>query len=116
MPLFDMDLFQKVSLVVEDEKSVRRLARKLQTTPNKSGLRSFNWTIVHYDQQKMGIQLSFESPGSLTKEVVDRLQLDYKKPEKFLIYAQTMATPQKEGFVQTKSVPKQLVHEISVSV
>jgi len=55
VPLFDLDLFQHVSLVVENDVSGRRLTRKLQTTPDQTWSHSFNWTIVHYDQQKMGI-------------------------------------------------------------
>lgn len=64
----------------------------------------------------MEIQIDFERPQIITKDLIDKVQFFYKQPDKFLVYARTGEAAPKKGFNQKKSIPKQMYEELVVTV
>jgi len=65
----------------EDEGEVERRIEDL----------SFNWTVTSYNSTRIYIQLNFSDPEFVSLDLIDKLDMHYIEPEKFLIYALTEA-------------------------
>jgi len=67
------------TLEKEDDSEVERSIEDL----------SFNWTVTSYNSTRIFLQLNFSDPEFVSLDMIDKLDLEYKEPTKFLVYALT---------------------------
>ena len=82
--------------------------RDLQQVVKLRESKSFNWTISSFTSKNMTFQLYFDEPGTISQTVIDRLKIEYIKPENFIRDVRTSEVPPEGGFSQTIYAPKML--------